>query len=178
MQPFIVILIVIASIIALLLIIAAFLPKKVDIKAATTIDASIDSVRDFVKILDNQRYYSVRVMADPTSKMTYTGTDGTIWASMSRDSTSNKVWAWTQTIIDMTPLKSITIEIQFDRPMKWTNHNHITMQNTWNQTTVTQNFIWPSPRPFNIMTAIFLPKLQSDLQQSMDNLKQHLEHKM
>jgi uncharacterized membrane-anchored protein YitT (DUF2179 family) len=64
----------ILSIIAIILIIAALLPKTFELKAQAIIKAPLDKVRDYVKLFENQKQYSVRVMKDPNSKLTYKGT--------------------------------------------------------------------------------------------------------
>jgi hypothetical protein len=69
-----------ASIIALLLIAAAVLPKKLDLKSEITVAAPIQKVADYIKILKNQEQYSVWLTDEPQTKLSYEGIDGTVGA--------------------------------------------------------------------------------------------------
>jgi uncharacterized protein YxeA len=65
------IVLIILIIIAIPLIIAAFLPKTFELRAETTINKPKQEVRDYVKLFENQKNYSVRVMADPDVLLKY-----------------------------------------------------------------------------------------------------------
>jgi hypothetical protein len=73
-----IILVIIISIIALLLIAAAIMKKEMSLSSEVIINRSQPDVFNYIKHLKNQEYYSKWVMADPNSKLTYTGTDGTV----------------------------------------------------------------------------------------------------
>ena len=72
------ILIGLAALIVLLLIIAIFIPKTYTVSVSTTINKPQKEVYEYVKQIKNQENYSVWVMEDTTTVMTYTGTDGTV----------------------------------------------------------------------------------------------------
>lgn len=95
------ILLSLVAIVALLLIIAAFLPKDFSLTAETTINAPQLQVRNYVKMLTHQTHYSVRVMADPDIKLSYSGTDGTVGFRQARDSQMTNVGAGEQEITAM-----------------------------------------------------------------------------
>jgi len=61
----------IITLIVFILIIAALLPKTFTLKAETTINKPKQDVRDYVKLFTNQKFYSVRVMADPDAILKY-----------------------------------------------------------------------------------------------------------
>ena len=44
-----------------------------------------------------------------------------------------------------------------------------------NQTTLTNIYWRGNPRPGNLISAFFLPKVEKDMQKNMDNLKKELE---
>lgn len=161
---------------AILLIIAAFLPKEFELKAETTINAPQLQVWNYVKFLANQENYSVRVMADPQVKLTYSGTDGTIGFRQTRDSQMRNVGAGEQEIIAMQEWLSYDVEIRFTRPMKATNYARTMLESVGEkQTKVTNTFRGANPRPMNLMSMIFIGQIRSDMQKNMDNLKAIIE---
>lgn len=72
------ILVIILALIAVILIIGALMPKTFTLTAETTINAPKDQVWNYVRLLDNQKNYSVWVMADPNVKLSYGGVDGSV----------------------------------------------------------------------------------------------------
>jgi hypothetical protein len=188
------ILYVILGIVAVLLIIAALMPKTFTLKAETTINAPKDHVRDYVRLLGNQKFYSVRVMKDPAVKLTYSGTDGEIGAGQTWTSEMKDVGAGAQEITAMDPGNSYEVEIRFEQPMKATNYAKTTVEWVLPETagnplegkggaegggfTRVSNVFWGvNPWPGNLISLFFLPKVEKDMQQNMDNLKKNLETK-
>lgn len=163
-------------IIVIILIVAAVLPKTTKIHVETTINTSKAQVRDYVSKIKNQENYSVRVMADPDSKMTYTGTDGTVWFIATWDSEMKNVGKGAQEIIKIEEGTSYEVELRFERPMKAVNYAQTILEDLWNnQTKVNNTFQWSTPRPFNLMSIFFMPKLRKDMETNLDNLKVILE---
>jgi len=81
-----------------------------------------------------------------------------------------------QEIIKMEERKSIDVEIRFEKPMKATNYAKTTLEETTStQTKVTTIFTGKNPRPGNLISMFFLPKVEKDMQKNMDNLKKELE---
>ena len=69
--------IVILALIAIPLIVAIFVPKSYTVSVAETINVPKQQVYDYVRILDNQKEYSLWVLEDPKLRPVITGTDGT-----------------------------------------------------------------------------------------------------
>ncbi len=173
MKKFILILL---ALVAILLIVAAFLPKEFALKAETTINAPQLQVWNYVKFLANQENYSVRVMADPQVKLTYSGTDGTIGFRQARDSQMSNVGAGEQEIIAMQEWLSYDVEIRFERPMKATSYARTMLESLdAKQTKVTNTFRGSNPRPMNLVSMFFLGQVRKDMQKNMDNLKAIIE---
>ena len=171
-----IILYTILSIIAVILIIAALLPKTFELKAEAIIKTPLDKARDYVKLFENQKQYSVRVMKDPNSKLTYRGTQWEVWAMQARDSQDKRVGKWEQEMKSMIPQKSMKIEIRFEKPMAAAHQaENIFTKISDNETKVTNIFTGKNPRPGNFISMFFLPKVEKDMQQNMDNLKKNLE---
>src|SRR5690606_10142891 len=92
------------------------------IQVETTINASKAQVRDYVSKIKNQQDYSVRTMADPEVKLTYTGTDGTVGFIAARDSPMKNVGKGEQEITKIQEATSYEVELRCQRPMKATNY--------------------------------------------------------
>jgi hypothetical protein len=81
-----------------------------------------------------------------------------------------------QEIIKMEEGKSLDVEVRFEKPMKATHYAKTTLEEiTSTQTKVTNIFTGKNPRPGNLISAFFLPKVEKDMQQNMNNLKKELE---
>src|SRR4030095_1821982 len=78
MNIIITILLVVAGIIALLLIIALFMKREHYVKREIIINAPLQKVFDYVKLLKNQDQFNKHAKADPGRKEEFTGTDGTV----------------------------------------------------------------------------------------------------
>lgn len=164
------------AIIAAILIIAAFLPKTMNIEVSTTIDAPRATVRNYVIHLANQTNYSVRVMADPDIKLTYSGVDGKVGFTQAWDSDMQNVGKGEQEITAVEKNTSYDVEVRFEKPMPGTNYAKTTLADTGNrQTLITTSFSGPTPRPFNILCPFMKPTLRKDMQQNLANLKAILE---
>lgn len=167
---------ILLAIIALLLLIAAFLPNRMEITVTTTINAPKDKVWDYIKLFKNQQNYSVWVMKDPKVQLSYSWEDGSIWATQSRDSVTQGKWI--QEIITLDEGNSFDVELRFEKPMVATNYAKNILEDLWsNQTKVTNMFRWDTPWPFNLMCPFIKPRLTKDMQQNMDNLKKEIEKK-
>ncbi|MEY3197968.1 MAG: hypothetical protein RL023_824 [Candidatus Parcubacteria bacterium] len=166
----------ILAIILLLLLVAAVMPKRMEIEVSTTIKAPKATVWEYVKILANQTKYSVWVMKDPNVKLTYNGIDGTVGARQARESNDKNVGKGEQEIMKLEEGKQLDMELRFEKPMKATNYAKTMLADMGDATTkVTNMFRGDTPWPFNIMSPIIGPGLKKDMQQNMDNLKKELE---
>lgn len=159
-----------------LLIIAAFLPRESRITAEQIISVPINKVRNYVKLIKNQENYSVRVMADPNVKMTYTWEDGKVWFKSARESDIQNVWKWEQEITKIEEWKSYEVEIRFEQPFKGTNYANTSLESvSETQTKITNTFWWTTKRPMNLMSMLMEKTLKKQIQQNLENLKAILE---
>ena len=172
------ILYIIIGIIGVILLVAALLPKTIKISVETTINAPQATVREYVKHIKNQEYYSVRVMADPNIKLDYSGTDGTVGFTSVWDSKEKNVGAGSQTITSIDEGNSYTVQIDFLRPMKATNFATTTLTNiSGTETKVSTLFEGKTARPFNLLSLCFSPMVRKDMEKILSNLKTILEKK-
>jgi hypothetical protein len=168
--------IVLTILIFLAVVIAATLlvPTRFELRWEIIINKPKNIVWDYVKIIGNQTKYSVRVIADPAIKLTNSWTDGTVGFIQSRDSTMQDVGKWAQEIKTIDEGTSYEVEITFEKPMVATNHAKTTLEDLWTTgTKVSTVFRWTNPRPSNLMSMLFLPKVQQDM--NLKNLKEQIE---
>jgi len=62
---------IILGLIGSILLLGVIVPKKFTIETQVTINKPRQSIFEYVKLIKNQEYYSVRVMRDPNVQMTY-----------------------------------------------------------------------------------------------------------
>ncbi len=117
MNIFITILILVAGIVALLLIIGLFMKKEHYAKRSIIINAPVQKVFDYVKLLKNQDEFNEGAMEDPNRKREFKGTDGTV----------GFIYAWSgnkdagegeKEIMNIEEGKRIEMEIRFVKPMR------------------------------------------------------------
>lgn len=165
----------IVGIIALLLIIALFIPKDYSISVSTTINKPRQLVFDYVKMIKNQENYSVWVMKDPNVKIEYTGIDGTVGFKSSWVSLDDNVGVGSQQITKVSPNR-IDVDIHFEKPMKGDDSGATIVEAvSENQTKITSEFYGHADYPMNLMSFMFKDFIKKDQAQNLANLKNILE---
>jgi uncharacterized protein YndB with AHSA1/START domain len=167
--------IAIVAIIALLLIVALFIPKEYTITRSVVINKPKAEVFDFVKHIKNQDKYSVWNMADPNKKQTFTGTDGTVGFKNYWNG-NDEVGEGEQEITAIKEGERLDVDIRFKRPFE-SNMKATTTTETLdaNSTKVTSVCYGESSYPGNIMNPMMDGMIGNDLQQNLDNMKVYLE---
>jgi hypothetical protein len=166
----------VVAILAIPFIVALFRPKDYSIARSIVIDRHAAEVFEYIKHIKNQDYYSKWVMADPDMNKTFTGVDGTIgfiygWNSQRKGGEGE------QEITGIAEGEHITTEIRFVRPFKTVAHTYQAVEAlTQHSTKVQWGMTGTSPYPLNLMTALLKGGLGKDLDTSLNNMKQNLEH--
>jgi uncharacterized protein YndB with AHSA1/START domain len=177
MNPVITILVIVAGLVALVLIIAAFTGKDYSIYRSIIIDTPRAEVFAYIRHLKNQDHYSKWVMVDPNMKKSYRGTDGTVGFVYAWD--GNKVAGkGEQEIKKITEGERIELEIRFERPFAGLARTPLATEAvTPGQTRVTWGMSSAMKYPMNAMLLfINMDKLLGkDLETSLSNLKANLE---
>ena len=170
------ILILLAGIIILLLIIAAFMPKNYQIKSEVIINRPKDEVFEYVKQIKNQEKYSKWVMADPNIEIEYTGIDGTVGFISSWKSNDKNVGIGAQEIMRIEDGVSYEVEIRFKKPFEGISKAITTTELVnGNETKVCTTFYTKSPFPMSIMVPFIKKMLKKDMDQNANRLKMNLE---
>lgn len=169
------ILIGIVALIALLLLIALFIPKTYTVSVTETINRPATEVFDYVKLIRNQENYSVWMMEDPNIQMTYTGTDGTPGFKAAWNSLNDNVGEGSQQITAVTT-ERIDVDLNFIRPFEG-SHKAATIVKpvSANQTEVTSEFYGSDSYPMNLMSVIGKSMLRDAQEKNLKNLKGILE---
>lgn len=171
--------IVIVSIVALLLIVAAFVPKSYTVSVSRTINKPRQEVYDFVRILDNQKKYSVWVMEDPNLNPEIIGTDGTVGAIQRWNSKNDNVGEGEQEITALSP-ERMDVDLRFKRPFEGkAKAANIFKEASPTQTLVTVEFYSDEAKwPFNLPSYFLGRKFITDAQtQNLENISKILEGK-
>jgi hypothetical protein len=178
MSVLVTILIVIASIIALILLIALFTKKEYSILKETIINRPRQDVFNYIKYVKNQDYYSVWVMIDPNMKREFKGIDGTVGFVSAWESTNKRAGKGEQTIVKVTDGERLDMQIHFIKPFEGLADAYMTTENAAaNQTKVKWGFDSKMAYPMNIMLLFMnMDKLVGkDLETGLINLKTILE---
>jgi hypothetical protein len=170
------VLLVITGLIALLLIIAAFIKKEHYVKREIIINAPRQKVFDFVRLLENQDRFNKHAMAGADRKREYKGTDGT----------EGFIYAWSgnkdagegeKEIKSIVEGNRIEMEIRFVKPMAATARIVMETESIAdNQTKVSWSNAGILKYPVNIFVPVMERMLPKDMDESLRNLKSILEN--
>lgn len=171
-----IILISIGALIALLLLAAAIMKKEMSLSSEVIINRSQADVFNYIRHIKNQEKYSKWVMADPNSKITYTGTDGTVGFRAAWNSQMKNVGVGEQEITKITEGVGYDVILRFEKPFKGISYaNASTEALSANQTKVITTFSSTTPFPMNLMSAMMKNMLLKDMNENSANLKKVLE---
>lgn len=167
------------GIIALLLIVALFMPKEYAVEREVTINKPVDSVFKYVKYLKNQNEFSVWANIDPNMKSTFTGTDGAVSAISAWESKVKEVGIGEQEITKINEGKRLDFELRFKEPMNDTAMGFMSTEMvSENQTKVKWGINGIIPYPINLMLPFMKmdQMIGDDLQKGLENLKVKMEN--
>ncbi len=168
---------ILGILIALVLIVAAFVKKDYSVEKEVVINKPKQEVYDYVKYLKNQNNFSKWAQMDPNMRKEFRGTDGTVGFVSAWDSDEKNVGKGEQEIVKMDDNR-IDYEIRFIKPFPSKAPAYIVMEPvSANETKVKWGFSGRMPYPMNIMMLFMdIPKMiGDDLQTGLDNLKRIME---
>jgi len=119
MNILITILLAATGFIALLLILALFIKKEHYVKREIVINAPLQKVFDFLKLLKNQDKFNKWAGTDPDRKWEFKGTDGTVGYIISWRG-NKKAGEGEKELMNIIDGKRIETEIRFVKPMRVT----------------------------------------------------------
>jgi hypothetical protein len=167
---------VILGIIAFLLVVAIFVPKSYTVSVKEVINKPKSEVFEYVRMLENQKQYSVFVLADPDLNPQITGIDGTVGAIQKWNSKLDEVGEGEQEITAITPDR-IDVDLRFKRPFEGNaKAANIFRSISENQTEIISEFYSNDRYPLNLMSYFIGRKMMKDSEtQNLQNIKKILE---
>jgi hypothetical protein len=173
------VLIGVVAVVALLLLIPAFLPKTYTVERSVTIAKPKAEVFEYIKHVQNQNIWGPWIKQDPGVKLDTRGTDGTVGFVSIWDSANGNLGAGEQEIKKIVEGERYDVELRFKRPMEDVAQGYMTTTGDSTQTKVTWGIHGNMPYPMNIMQLfIDMDKmLGKDFEDGLSNLKTILEKK-
>lgn len=159
------------ALIALLLIVALFVPKTFHAQGTTTINKPVAEVFNYVKHIKNQENFGVWFKMDDNIKTTTKGTDGTVGFTYSW--TSDKVGNGSQVITNIIENNRVNIDLFLMDSTQPAKSYFSTQAINNNQTKVSWVVDGETPYPFNLISLFF--DMNKDFEQNVENLKEVLE---
>ena len=167
---------ILAILISIPLILALFMKKEYSVEQSITINKPNPQVFEYVKMLENNKYYNKWWLADPAAKMDFKGTDGTVGFIAAWDSKNDEVGKGEQEITKIADGERIDYNIRFERPFQASSTIYMaTSAVSANQTKVTWVFSGANKYPMNFMNSFMTGMLGKQLYASLENLKGILE---
>lgn len=169
------VLLVILIIIAIPLIIAIFVKKEYSVEREVVINKPQQEVFNYIRLVKNQENFSVWAMADPNMKTDLKGTDGTVGFIYAWDG-NNDVGKGEIEIKNIIENERLDMELRFIKPMEGKGDAFISTEAASpTSTKVKWHMQGESSYPMNFMNLFIDGILGSDLQTSLDNLKNVME---
>jgi len=175
MNIILIILLILAGIIALLLIFGYFMKREHYVRREIIINAPLQKVFDYLKLLKNQENFNIYAQADPNRKWEHKGTDGTVGYIIAWSGNKN-AGEGEKEIKNIIEGKRIETEIRFIKPMHVTAR--VIMETEYiseNQTKVAVINAGSLKYPLNMMIPMAEKKFPKDMDRSLAALKNILE---
>jgi uncharacterized protein YndB with AHSA1/START domain len=166
------------SLIALLLIVAAFMPTDMAVTKEITINKPKAEIFSYIKLLKNQDNFSKWAKMDPNMTKTYRGTDATVGFVSAWDSKKDDVGTGEQEIKRIEEGKRIDYELRFIKPFESVSTAFLeTEEVSPTQTKVKWGYNGKMNYPMNIMMAFMdiEEMLGDDFSTGLSNLKAIME---
>lgn len=172
-----IVLYIVAGIIVLFLVVAAFVGKAWRFEKSVLIQAPRPSVWRHVSSLNAINTWNPWLDRDPSLSQQLTGTDGTPGATYSWDSKEKNVGAGRQTIVAVTSPKEVTTRIQFIRPFKGLAESYIRLEEERGATRAAWGIESSTPYPMNIIKlfGVIEKNMNRDFSKGLNKLKEICE---
>lgn len=168
---------VILILIAIPFVVALFIPRKYTVSVSETISQPKEKVYDYMRLLKNQKDYSVWVMQDSTMTPEIVGTDGTVGVIQKWNSKNENVGEGEQQITALTPDR-MDVDLRFKRPFEGeAKAANIFKAVSDNETQIIMEFYSNESYPMNLPSYLFGRKFIEDAsRQNLQNVKRILEN--
>jgi len=170
---------IVAAIVALFIVLAAFAPKKYNVNRQIVIQKSRPDVYQYLKMMKNQDHWSPWMKLDPNMKQNFTGEDGTLGFTSHWDSNHKQVGSGEQEILKLEENRRVESALRFLKPWKSESTGYFDMQDAGDGATkVTWGFYGTHKVPLNVMMLfISMDKaVGKDFEEGLTDLKNVLEN--
>jgi hypothetical protein len=149
--------------------------KEHYVRREIVINAPLQKVFDFLRLLKNQDKFNKQAMADPDRDKEFKGTDGTVGFIIAWNG-DKSVGEGEKEIMNIIEGKSIETEIRFIRPFKATGRAIMETESlSDNQTKIYWSNAGTLKYPINIMIPIMEKNVGKDMEISLSTLKNIFE---
>jgi hypothetical protein len=167
------VLITLVALLAIVLLIAAILPKTFHAGSELIINKNSDEVFNYIKQIKKQGEYDNWSRQDPNIQREYSGEDGTVGFTYTWK--SDKVGNGKQVITNVLEGKRVEMDLYFNGEGQ-ANKSFIAVDSVaQNQSKVTWEIDGKIPFPFNIFTLFY--DMNEDFKEGLINMKANLENK-
>lgn len=175
-------LIVLASLVGLVLVIALFVDGSFKVERKITVAAPDDLVFEYLTHLENQEDFGVWFSYDPDMEITYKGTPGEVGYTIAWESTDERVGKGEQEIVAIEEGKRIDCKLRFIEPEQMESDLYFLVQPVEGgniQSNITWGIKGEVPYPWNI-TMLFMDmdkEMGNDFDEGLKSLKVLIEKK-
>lgn len=164
------------SLLAIALLIPAFLPKTFAVRREVIINRPMDEVFDYLKNLRNQPAFSMWSQLDPAMEKTFRGTDGAAGSVYSWSSQEKNVGMGELEVKAIEANRQIELEIRFTKPFVSNAPTVIEFEAIdAGRTRVMQTYFGKMPYPMNALCRSISKTIGEGMDTSFQNLKRLLE---
>lgn len=163
------------ALVAIVLLIAAFVKKEYAVERSVLVNKTSGEVFDYIKYIKNQDYYHKWAMIDTNARRQYKGMDGTQGYSVAWDSDNSKAGKGEQQITNLVEGKRVDWGLHFIKPFEGNANAYMTTNAQADQTLVTWGMNGKSKYPMNFMNLFMDKMLGKDMESSLQRLKANLE---
>ncbi len=175
-------LIILGAIAFAVILLCIFAPTDFKLERDITINKPRNIVFAEIKFLKNHAKWNAWLKKDPSAKMEYKGTDGTVGFISSWESENQELGIGEQEIITITEGERLEMQLRFKKPMEGKLASYITTESLGeNQTKVTVGMYDKMPIPMNAIHLLvdtcfeIQKKMTDNMDAGLNDLKVILE---
>jgi len=166
---------VLSSVIAAILIVAAFMSKDFKIEKEIVIKQSKPQVFHYLKMIKNENSWNPWIKKDPNIVQNYKGEDGNV-GFVASWSGNREVGVGEVEIISIIPDEKIDMELRFAKPMKAINKASYKVESVGEkETKVTWTMTGRTEFPLNLICHFMQKNVNQEFENGLNNLKEILE---
>lgn len=167
-----------ASVIAITLIVMVLLPRAFTVEREITIARPAKEVYDYLKNLRNQPEFSTWSQLDPKMEKAFRGVDGSVGSVYAWSSNEKNVGIGELEVKSLEKNRRIEFEIRFTKPFVSTNPTVIELESIDNgETRIMQTYYGNLPYPMNALCSVIAKTIGDGMDSSLTNLKRVLENR-